>query len=1118
MRPTDPRLVRRLAPARRPLAGVVAGGAGTSLLVIGQAWLVAGLVVAVVDGGAVRPWAVSVAAVFAVRGLVGVGVDLAASRAAGIVGTDVRRELLTAVLSPDTSLDTTLGRSSGGTAAAGTGETAVLATRGVAAAEPYLTRYLPALVLAGVLPLITVVAIATQDVMSAVIVLATLPLIPVFGALVGLATRDRAEKQWRAMSSLSGHFVDVMRGLPTLVAFRRARVQTARIREVTERYRRASLATLRIAFASSAVLELVATLSVALVAVTVGVRLAGGGLDLRTALVVLLLAPEAYWPLRRVGAEFHAAAEGVATFERVDELLSGSGRSSGEGPVGSDHGPGELVVDDVTVTYPGRTTPALDRVSLVVPRTGITAVTGPSGCGKSTLLSVLAGLRAPDSGSLSVRERPVGGEAWRAHVALLPQRPLFVAGSIGDNVRLGAPDASDDDVWRVLRRVALEERVRQLPAGLDTPLGEDGGTLSAGERARLALARIVLSDRPYVLLDEPTAHLDALTEHVVADTLVELSRDRAVLVVAHRPALVALADHVIRLAAPHASLPESSSGAAVARRRISAAPVDDLAPATSYRHSRLALPTVIGALASASGVALTATSGWLIVQAASRPAVLTLLVAIVGVRTFGLARPVLRYVERLLSHDAVLGLLAQRRAAVYDALVPLTPARLGPRRGDVLASVVDDVDSLLDRELRSRMPVRALVLVAALATAVTAAIEPAAAVVVAACAAVAGVAHLIARLGAARGERRMVAARALLSERVVELTQAADELVMWQAGARAVDRVAEASDEVASGATRSALWLTTARALALTACGLAVAGVAALVAPDVAAGRVTAPLAALIVLLPLALAEVILPAVDAGAASARAAAAESRLQALLSLSPAVTGPEHAEEVPAHPVVGVSDVTARWDDRTALSGLSLRVAPGQRVGVVGPSGSGKSTLASLLLRFVDPEQGSVELGGVALPRLALDDVRRTVGLVDDDPHVFATTVAENVRLARPTATDAEVDGALRDAGLDTWLDGLEEGLATRLGDGAAAVSGGERARLAVARSLLADQRVLVLDEPTAHLDHANAELLARQVLVGDRGRAVVWITHEPLGLDMLDLVIELESSGPARTTP
>jgi ATP-binding cassette subfamily C protein CydCD len=241
----------------------------------------------------------------------------------------------------------------------------VLLTRGVAAAEPYLTRYLPALVLAAVLPFLAVVAIVTQDVTSAVIVLATLPLVPVFGVLIGLVSRDRAERQWRAMASLSGYFLDVVRGLPTLVAFRRAEAQTGRIREVTDRYRRASLATLRTAFASSAVLELVATLSVALVAVTVGVRLADGRMDLHPALVVLLLAPEAYWPLRRVGAEFHAAAEGVATFERVDAVLSCQ-----DDTVRAKGGAGDLVVSDLTVRYDGRTVPALDGVCLTVPPTG----------------------------------------------------------------------------------------------------------------------------------------------------------------------------------------------------------------------------------------------------------------------------------------------------------------------------------------------------------------------------------------------------------------------------------------------------------------------------------------------------------------------------------------------------------------------------------------------------------------------------------------------------------------------------------------------------------------------------------------------------------------------------
>jgi ATP-binding cassette, subfamily C, bacterial CydCD len=531
VRPTDPRLVRRLGPAKRPLAGVVGAGVVSSLLVLGQAWIVTGLVVAVVRGTAVGPWALAVVGLFVARAAIGLLSDVAGARAAGAVGTAVRRDLMRSVVAPD------------GAGGAPTGETAVLVTRGVAAAEPYLTRYLPALVLACVLPPLAVIAIATQDVASAVIVLATLPLVPVFGALVGLATRERAEQQWRAMASLSGHFLDVMRGLPTLVAFRRAEAQTGRIREVTDRYRRASMGTLRIAFASSAVLETVATLSVALVAVTVGVRLAAGGLDLRTALVVLLLAPEAYWPLRRVGAEFHAAAEGVATFEKVDALLA----HADEAAVSRPGGAGDLDIDAVTVGYPGRTVPALDDVSLTIPGSGLTAVVGPSGCGKSTLLSVIAGLREPAGGRVLVGGRPAGGEAWRSRVALLPQRPVFVAGSVGDNARLGAPDADDATVWGVLRRVALEERVRALPLGLDTPLGEDGATLSVGERARLALARIVLADRPWVLLDEPTAHLDPRTADALMRDIFAAAGDRTVLLITHRPEGLELVQRVLRL-------------------------------------------------------------------------------------------------------------------------------------------------------------------------------------------------------------------------------------------------------------------------------------------------------------------------------------------------------------------------------------------------------------------------------------------------------------------------------------------------------------------------------------------------------------------------------------------
>ena len=1102
MKPSDPRVRRQLRCARRPLAGVVAGGAVGSLLVIAQAWVVTGLVVAALadplDDARVGRWAVAVVAVLAARAVVGWAVDVLAARAAAVVGTDLRRRLVRAVLA-------------GAAGTRSSGEVAVLATRGVSAAEPYLTRYLPALALAAFLPALTVVAIATQDLLSALIVACTLPLVPVFGALVGLATRDRAAAQWRELSSLSGHFVDVMRGLPTLVAFRRARAQSATIREVTDRYRRATLDTLRLAFASAAVLELVATLSVALVAVVVGLRLAAGDLGLDTALLVLLLAPEAYWPLRRVGAEFHASAEGVATFEAVNALVEQAPADDGAAASG------DLRVSGVTVVHPGRDVPALSGFSATFPDRGVTLLTGRSGCGKTTLLSVLAGLAPPTQGAVTAGGHPVGGPAWRRRVAWLPQRPVFVAGSIADNLRLAVPDADDERLWAALRKVALEERVRALPGGLDEPVGEDGVTLSAGERARLALARVVLAERPWVLLDEPSAHLDELTEQIIADAVVELGRTSGVVVVTHRPTLVELADQVLVMAPPRSrrgadpadpAAPAAPSGPhALPRPTASDAP-------TATRRGLLA-STAVGALASAAGVALTATAGWLIVQASTHPPVLTLLVAVVAVRTFGLARPVLRYVERLRSHDVALRLLAERRVQVYDAVVPLTPGRLGRRRGDLLASVVDDVDSVVDRELRVRMPVRGFALVAAAAAVVATVLLPVAGAVVAAtCLVTGGAAYLLARAGAARAERTAVASRAALSERVVEVTQLAPELAMWQAEDAATEGVVAESGRWTGATVRATAWLASARAVALLAVGVGVAATALLAARAAASGTVTGPVLALLVLLPLALGDVALPLADAGALAARTGAAERRLRGLESTVPAVAEP--TEPLPAMPghVVDVSGVEVGWDDTAALRDLSLTLAEGERVAVVGPSGSGKSTLAALMLRFVDPWQGRVALGGVPVRSLALDDVRRLVGLVDDDPHVFATTLVENVRLARPEAPDRDVEAALRHARLGPWLDGLPDGLDTWLGDGNAQVSGGERARIGLARSLLADQPVLVLDEPTAHLDHATAEQIARQVLDEPRGRArsVLWVTHGTVGLDLVDRVLDITECG------
>lgn len=1096
MRPSDPRVLRQLAGARGPLAAVLAGGVLVSVCVIAQAFVLTAVVVAVVRGEELTGPLVALAAVTLCRLAAAALGDVAAGRAAARVGSSMRSALAAAVLDRRTQ-------------DLSEGEVAALATRGVTAAEPYLTRYVPALVLAAVLPPLTVVVIATQDLLSGVIVLATLPLVPVFGALVGLATRDRAASQWRAMASLSGHFVDVMKGLPTLVAFRRAEAQSRTIRAITHRYREATLRTLRIAFASSAVLELVATISVALVAVTVGVRLASGSIDLTTALVVLLLAPEAYWPLRRVGAEFHAAAEGVATFEAMSALGTPSSEVLGRVPARHRM----LVGSGISFTYPGRTTPTLTDLDLVVPPGAVTAIVGPSGCGKSTLLALLAGLETPTAGTLAIDGVATSAPAWQSQVSWLPQRPVFLHDTVAANLRLGAPTASDSRLWLALERVALAERVRAI-GGLEAPVGEDAHNFSAGERARLALARVVVANRPWVILDEPTAHLDPITQQVLLDVIAELSGTAGVVVVAHDPAVLTIADRVLTLPAPHPAADPVSTvapqqGDDDARPGARPGARTEVDEPDAPRRTGFVLSTVLGVLASLSGVALTATAGWLIVKAAEHPPVLTLLVAVVGVRTFGIGRPVLRYAERLRSHDAALALLAERRVQVYDAIVPLTPGRLGKRRGDVLTSIVEDVDAVLDRELRVRLPLRTYAAVVLVAGAVCSLMVPAAGLAIAATSVFGtAAAYLLARAGTTRPEAAAVRARAELSAVMVDAAHLAPELTMWQAQDLVADRVAEVAARLGSSTRRLASVLVAGRSLVLVSAALGVALVAAVGADALAAGTVAAPAVALLLLVPIALVDVALPVVEAGALTGRVAAAEARLRSYDGMTPAVR--EAATAVAPGPGADlvVDDVSLGWDDRAVLSALSLEIPEGARIGIVGPSGCGKSTLAAALVRFIDPLQGSVRLDGRGLPALPLDAVRGTVGYVDDDPHVFASTLAENVRLARPAATDADVLDALRQARLDDWVAGLPDGMDTWLGDGHAAVSGGERARIGLARSLLLDQPVLVLDEPVAHLDAATATRIADDLLEASAGRTVVWITHSRIGLEHLDRVVDL----------
>ncbi|MGX4690949.1 thiol reductant ABC exporter subunit CydD [Streptomyces sp. JNUCC 63] len=1128
VKPIDPRLLRYARATRLFLVAVVGLGAVGAVLVIAQAMLIAEVVVGAFQHrmavAELRTPLLLLVAVACGRALVSWLTELAAHRASAAVKSELRGRLLERA--------TALGP--GWLSGQRTGSLVALATRGIDALDDYFSRYLPQLGLAVVVPVAVLARIVTEDWVSAAIIVGTLPLIPVFMMLIGWATQSRMDRQWRLLSRLSGHFLDVVAGLPTLKVFGRAKAQAESIQRITGEYRRATMRTLRIAFLSSFALELLATLSVALVAVTIGMRLVNGDMDLYVGLVILVLAPEAYLPLRQVGAQYHAAAEGLAAAEEIFAVLEAPVPESGTGAVPT----GDLAFENVSVRYPGRSADAVTGVSFAVRPGETVALVGPSGAGKSTLLNVLLGFVRPTAGRVRIAGVDLADidlEQWRSRIAWVPQRPHLYAGTIAENVRLARPDADDAAVRRALTDAGALEFVDVLPKGMDTGLGEDGAGLSAGQRQRLALARAFLADRPVLLLDEPTAALDGATEAEVVAAVRRLSAGRTVLLVVHRPALLEVADRVVRLdeaefsASARAAVPSAAArpaeepqpgrtdtpvgpgtevtttaGGVLARVRAMSGP----------RRGRLALALLFGSLALGSAVGLMATSGWLISRASQQPPVLYLMVAVTATRAFGIGRAVFRYVERLVSHDAVLRMLADTRVAVYRRLERLAPAGLRRmRRGDLLTRLVADVDALQDYWLRWLLPAGAALTVSAVSVAFTTWLLPEAGAVLAAglLAAGAGI-PLVTGAVSRRAEHRLAPARGALATRVTDLLTGTAELTVAGALPARTAETRRADGVLTRIASRAATATALGDGLTALISGLTVAAAALVGAQAVADGRLAGVTMAVVVLTPLAAFEAVLGMPLAVQYRQRVRRSAERVHEVLDAPEPVREPERPRQAPASPFpLTVDNLTARHagQDRPALAGVGLTLQEGRRVAVVGPSGSGKTTLAQVLLRFLDAEAGTYTLGGVDAHALAGDDVRRLVGLCAQDAHLFDSSVRENLLLAKKDATEAELRDVLARARLLDWADTLPDGLDTLVGEHGARLSGGQRQRLALARALLADFPVLVLDEPAEHLDLATADALTADLLAATEGRTTLLITHRLAGLEAVDEVIVLD---------
>lgn len=545
MRPIDPRLLKYARSTRGFLLVAVLVGVATAGLVIWQARLLSGVIVDVTSAGAT--WAdVSgivgvLLGIFVLRALLVWGAEAAAVRSSA----RAKRELREAAIAHAIALGPQ------GPAGRDPGDLAALVTRGIDALDSYFARYLPQLVLAVIVPIAVLATVLGQDLLSAFIIAITLPLIPIFMILIGLYTKRRVDRQWRTLSLLSGHFLDLVSGLPTLKIFGRAKAQAEAIEAIGGRYRSTTMSVLKITFLSSLALELLASLSVALVAVSVGLRLAEEQIVYSVALFVLVLAPEAYLPLRLVGQHFHAAAEGLGAADRMLTIIETPLPVPGGAKTTRPNEP--VVVEDVVVRYPDRPGSGSMPVTFTARPGTVTALVGPSGGGKSSVLLAIVGFVAPSDGAVRIGEVPLGEadiQQWRSHIGWLPQYPRIVDAHLESEPTIHALV----DIGRGLTDAQIEsalQTVGLVDEGIDAlrRLAADGSGLSVGQRQRLALARAIAADPDVLILDEPTASLDGDSEARVIDVVQQAARRGAtVIIVAHRPALVEASDQVVLIA------------------------------------------------------------------------------------------------------------------------------------------------------------------------------------------------------------------------------------------------------------------------------------------------------------------------------------------------------------------------------------------------------------------------------------------------------------------------------------------------------------------------------------------------------------------------------------------
>lgn len=1221
------------------------------------------------DADTITPGLIAVAvAALLVRSGTDYLLAVSAQRAASGAKSQIRSSLLKRVLA-----------TGGADTPEGTGATAVLLSRGLNALDDYYTKTLTAFVSTAIVPFILWVVVASLDWMSAMVLACTLPLIPVFMILIGKNTRDETAEAQAELHRLSDHILELVRGLPVIIGLGRERAQTRAMNALGQRYRERTMQTLRSAFMSSLALELITTISVALIAVLIGVRLVNGTLGLDTAILVLLLAPECYQPLRDVGAAYHQSEDGVAALRSAQKIIdaplpAAAADSAAQDSAAQKAQPSTIAVEDLSVSYPAR--PAvLTNLSLNLDRRVATAqgetaqgergavigVMGESGCGKSTLLNVFSG--AVREGLVPTgSEEPVhltGSVTGLGTTLVIPQSPVFTAPTVQTEMALYALSATEAERERAAallgeamdsKKLSVTDAESALLVGPLAQLGMqkltalEPGALSAGQARRLAVARtLARAEAIYrasgeqtvltVLVDEPTAHLDAYSAYLVTRALHRLAELGAtVLIVTHEQELAAGCDTLVRavqtaqsytwtaeantarVAVP-AQAPahllkdreEYEAESTAPAGASAAAEVKEVEPAGLFAslHTLKELtgigvraatgPVIMAAITSLMAAALTALSGWLIVRAAEGPAMMYLMVAIVGVRFFGLGRACARYAERLMTHSKVLAAANILRLRAWVGAWQSVSSVRALLRGDALLErLVGGIDELRDGVPRVIIPPAAHLLVMTAALITTACILPQALIPVLLAVLVSTfVAPWIVLRADARAESLARRSTAQMLRLGTGMLSAAEDL-----RANGVATTAEKANGALDAENLSALQKgSTAQGVGRTLVTLSWFGAAlasAVIAYPLAVdGTVRAPEAAIVVLLCTGMLESSLGHVEAVrswpafsrllatiAPSVRdvslegvvatstlkrsvpteaevdthvlprrverlRARAEAEMEELLEAdrqraqrfarpesgakadSKAVRPPKPGEPTrvscgtpqelgvkvtETDPALSLQDAAARWPgmDHPVFTDLNMNARAGSWTAVTGPSGSGKSTVLATVLGFLPLESGRVLASGEVLEG---EQLRGYAAWCPQAAHIFESTLEGNLTLARDRSdrpSEEELIEVLRRVGLGEWFDALPQGLRTPVGAGGSFLSGGQRQRLAVARALLVNSPVLLLDEPTAHLDAESARALMADLDSATRSSSVatVLVSHRPEDIARCDEVVRL----------